>query len=182
MRPSLIWTGHRWRGSSKFWFRMGVWNRYSSGKDRQTKRLFLCLRPMHAIYGWHRWTMITCLVSFRSVGLCVWIRPSPGSCHPTRTSLAFGVLFRSSGPLLCFQVSTQRAQMILSVETRLLLHRDVTRFSIHEFHSFCRAPPNSFLSWGLRLRNDTSSLRCLASKQSSQSSQRHKRVGCYVSG
>ena len=102
---------------------------------------------------------------------------SSGSCHPTRTSLVFGVLFRSSGSLLFFQVRTHRARLILSVEAPLLLYRDVTRFSIHEFHSFCIALSNSFLSWGPRLRNDTSTLCCLAlgvtSKQSSKTSQGH---------
>ena len=105
---------------------------------------------------------IRCFVSFRRVGESVAMRPSSGSCQPTNTNLAFGVLVRSSGSLLFFQTSTHLALIILSVGIPFRLQSEVTLFSIQEFHSFCIAFSNNFLSSGDNFLKETSTRRSLA--------------------
>ena len=102
------------------------------------------------------------LDSFRSVGLSVAIRPNSGSCQPTKTSLAFGVCCFSSGSEDFFHTNTHLAFIILSIGIPLDLQIVVTLFSTHEFHSFCMAFSNNFLSWSFNFRKFTSTLRCLA--------------------
>ena len=102
---------------------------------------------------------IRCFVSLRKVGESVWIFPSSGSCQPTRTDLAFGDFLRSSGPLFVFPIKTHLARIIRSTGMPFYLHRDVTLFSIQEFHSFFMACSKSCWSSLGSFLKDTSTLR-----------------------
>ena len=94
--------------------------------------------------------------SFLKVGLSVAIFPNSGSCHPTRTSLAFGVFVFTSGSLLFFHTNTHRALIIFSGFIPRLLHNDITLFSTQDCHSFCIAFSKRALSSLLSLRKETS--------------------------
>ena len=97
------------------------------------------------------------LDSLRIVWLSAAIVSSSGSCHPTRTNRAFGLMI--VWIIWPFQRSTHLAWMILSGEMPRLLQTEVTLFSIHEFHSFCVALTNSAFSAGPSLRKLTSTRR-----------------------
>ena len=62
-----------------------------------------------------------CFVSLRKVGLSVATFPRSGSCHPTKTRRAFGVLEVISGSDDFFHAKTHLALIILSVGIPLAL-------------------------------------------------------------
>ena len=126
-------------------------------------------------------------VSLRRVGLSVAILPSSGSCHPTSTNRAFGVLLLTSGSDEDFHVNTHLARMMRSVGIPRDRHRDTTRFSIQLFHSFCMALVNSCCSPWVSFLKDTSTRRCFALgtltvKQSSRTLHRHSGLSVMSSG
>ena len=134
-----------------------------SRHDASPDRNAVLISAPHSVQRWAAHTDKTrLLVSFLKVGESVATRPNSGSCQPTKTNLAFGVLVLTSGSDDFFHTNTHLALIILSGDMLRDLHKDTTLLSIHDCHSFFMACRNNSLSDSFSLRKDTSTLRCLA--------------------